>query len=135
MSDTNFLRYYVSAQNGWNPFDEQVKKIPSIYWIMAYHFKRMDDYADYKYKMKPTAEFLASIVAPDNFSQYLKWEESNKKSNSEQTVKTKNGEIGVGQSEIHLVPGLGMVDAEGTVVIPEKLLQQHDQNSDVIITG
>ena len=136
MSDSNFLRYYISAQNGWNPFDESVKKIPSIYWTMAYHIKRMDEHVEREYKIKPAAEFLASIVAPENFSAYRKWEEDNKKgNNSEKTVKTKNGESGASSSEVHFEPGKGMVDDNGNIIIPEKLLQQHNGKSDMIITG
>lgn len=136
MSDSNFLRYYISAQNGWNPFDESVKKIPSIYWTMAYHIKRMNEYVDQEYKLKPVAELLANIIAPENYSSYVKWKEDSKKNdNGMRTTKTKNGEAGSGSSEVHFEPGKGMVDDNGKIIIPEKLLQQHSDTSDVIITG
>lgn len=135
MSDLNFLRYYISAKNGWNPYDDSIKKIPSIYWIMAYHVNRMNDYTDNETKIKPAAEFIASIVAPENFSAYRKWEDSQKDKNSGKTTKTKRGESGEGHSDVHFIPGKGLVDENGKVVISEKMLQKSSVSSDGIFAG
>ena len=135
MGDYNFLRYYISAQNGWNPFDDSVKKIPSVYWLMSFHMKQMHDYEDYEYNKKPVAEFLASILEPSNYNQYVEYLEKEKNGTIDRTTKDKRGIHGSGKSELKLIPGQGLVNDDGVVVVSEEMMNKRSVASDGIFVG
>lgn len=137
MGDSNFIKYYICAQNGWNPYDNSISRIPSIYWVMAFNMKRMNDYADYEYTQKPMAEFLASIVAPQNYSQYIKYTESKNNNSKEKfDAETRNSDSGFGESTAAgFDPNRGLIDEHGRVLVSIETMKKHNPNSSGVFIG
>jgi hypothetical protein len=127
MGDENFLKYILCTKLHWNPYSEEVKKIPDIFWVMQYHTQDMLEFMEWDTKLEPQAELVGMISNPRNFSEYFKHKKS-KDNKTEYVNRTEHGEVGYVESQGHLDPVKGIVDDKGNVIISMEMLKRSSSN-------
>jgi hypothetical protein len=115
--------------NRWNPYSEEVKSIPSVYWIIAFNFIQVKSSQDWENNMLPHAELIGQLTHPEIYTEYRKFVDKKKKEDSlkkgESYYKeTRNGFSGGGSSNAHYDPTIGLVDEEGRVIVPKDEYEQ-----------
>lgn len=120
--------------NRWNPYSDEVKNIPNIYWILALNFIQMGIRHEWEGLLKPQAELIGQISNPEVFSVYRKEMKKKERLKTTESGKsyyktTKDGFEGGGVANAHYDPNKGLVDENGQVIIPA------DQYSDLIGFG
>lgn len=126
----DFVKYYVCSHNRWNPYSEDVKNIPSIYWTIQFHIISLELKQQWNFLYKPAAELVAHIANPQVFKVYFdnlkKEEKRNKEVQEEGFYESKRKEGGSestyseSEANTHYDPNLGLVDNNGNVIIPKK---------------
>lgn len=118
MGDFNFIKQTICAKNGWNPYDEEILKIPSFYWMLAYKFNMYHQYKDWEFLYKPQAELISSITSPQNFEAYSKIKKKNQQvKNSQESFNIKTEDGGIARTSAKFDPSRGLVDSKGNVIM------------------
>ena len=118
MDDFEILKFFMCAMNGWNPYDEKVMQIPFFYWQTAFKMKRYMQYREWEDLYKPQGEFIASLTAPENFSQYIKVKEQQERNEKEGLPdETRSGNVVSASTKVKFDPELGLLDENGKVLI------------------
>jgi hypothetical protein len=58
VGDDNFIKLYVCLHNRWNPYTDEIKQIPTHYWLMAFYMLRQQPMLDWKNAFEPQAELI-----------------------------------------------------------------------------
>lgn len=127
MGDIAFIKYFVCTHTGQNPYSDEVKRLPDIYWFMQLLCIKVQMKHDWQYFWEPQGELIGSIAEPQVFSVYLKNKnklnsrkvESIEDAISNPTGETLGGLLG-GETDHHYDPLKGLVDEEGRVLIPKE---------------
>lgn len=123
MGDAAFMKLYVCASNGWNPFDENIRRIPQEFWAFAYRLDDIRKYMDWKEVFEPHGELIAHIANPEMFKVYSEHKKKLERSKDGAT------EVSVGNTTYvtathHLDPNKGLVDEKGNIIMSkEKYLE------------
>lgn len=113
MSDISFLKYYVCAYNGWNPFSEEIKRIPDFYWIISFYSTHYDVYREWETIAEPQAELISMITNPANFAEYTKMKKAKERNDPEIKV----GNTISTEATAHYDPTVGLVDGKGNTLM------------------
>jgi hypothetical protein len=115
------MKLFICALNGWNPYAEEIQKLPYFYWLVAIRAHRYKEYRDWKENLEPQAELIASIIAPENFEEYrefIEQKEHNKKEGLADQVKV--GDTTIAKSNAYYDPRKGLVKEDtGEILIPK----------------
>lgn len=106
----------VCAHNGWNPYADEVKQLPSFYWIMAFFFSRLKIFQEWEGLYKSNAELIGMLTHPEIYEVYRKQLDASKKGGSREIH---SGDKTYTEANAHLDPILGLVDKDGKVIIPK----------------
>ena len=118
MGDFEILRFLICTMNNWNPYDEKIMQIPSFYWYTAFQMKRYLKYKEWEDLYKPQGEFIASLTAPENFSQYLKIKEQKERNEKKGLPdEVQSGNMISASTDVKFDQNLGLVDINGKVLI------------------
>lgn len=119
------MKFYVCMHNKWNPYSDEVKNIPFVYWILAFNFIQVQQNHDWKNFMLPHAEMVGQLTHPEIYKEY-----DREKKKRETLNKTKEGEDfykesasgieGGGVATVRYDPVKGLVNEEGTIIIPKE---------------
>lgn len=107
---------------GWNPFSDDVKKIPRDLWPIYYRVYNFTMLQTYNKIHRPQAELIASIVNPEVYKSYYevkKKEEEVKLSGGPQSYTVTDGSVvkSAAKSDTYFDPERGLVDYSGKVLI------------------
>lgn len=134
MGVVQFAKFYVCALFGWNPFDEAIKKLSDVHFVIMSSLHRELQTMHWNNYTRPHAELIGQIANPEAFQVYWKYrkrEEATKHTtdnNSQYSVynKTKDSESLVASTTATFDPTRGLVDENGKVLMSvqeyEKLL-------------
>lgn len=96
--------------------------MPDIYWITQLMFIRTKMHQEWKYFWEPQGELIGSIAEPSVFQEYSKNKKKLSQGESvEDAMKNPTGDGLTGAStDLHYDPIRGLIDANGTLVIPKE---------------
>ncbi|HRZ18868.1 MAG TPA: hypothetical protein P5136_02315 [Methanofastidiosum sp.] len=128
------MKFYVCSHNGWNPYSEEIKRIPIIYWLIEFHTINVERAKTWENLLKPTAELIGQITNPQVFKVYyenIKREERKKKAKRhekddigfyEDKHKDLNSEVIYSEAETnyHYDPDIGVIDNKGNLVVSKE---------------
>jgi hypothetical protein len=135
VGDFEILKFFVCAMNGWNPYSEEVMRIPFFYWHTAFQMKRYIKYREWEDLYKPQGEFIASLTAPENFSQYLKIKEQRERNEKKGLPdEVKSGNMVSAATEARFDPNLGLVDENGKVLIDKEEFMKRSEMEGIAIS-
>lgn len=125
MGDYNFMKYYVCLHNKWNPYSDEVKKIPTQYWITTYGMITQESIMTWKEKLEPQAELIGQLCKPEVFKQYItmkkQLEEKKKKGEPlEASYQDGSKKVTHAIADTHYDPTKGLVDSNGKIIIPKE---------------
>jgi hypothetical protein len=114
----------VCLYNHWNPYSEEIKKIPDIFWVFSFHMLQMKVKDTWERKLKPHAEFIGFLVKPQMYKIYKEEEKKRDKlealkGGQEITSNTPSSMSGAGVADTYFDRDRGLVDANGKVIIPK----------------
>jgi hypothetical protein len=119
-----FIKLYVCTYYGWNPYSDEMKRMPSFYWIISYSFIQMHRRQEWDHMLKPQAELIGQIANPDVFKQYsdfMKKLEREKSLDKGEVVVSQGSNVSVSAAtDSHYDPELGLVDGYGNIIIPKE---------------
>lgn len=128
------IKYYVCTYNKWNPYSEEIKNIPDIYWMIQFQMVQLANKRLWEDFYRPSAELTGQITNPQVFKAYydhMRRQERRKKEKEkagkdssfyyENKEKDMNSEYTYSEAEAnaHYDPTLGFVDEKGKVIIPK----------------
>jgi hypothetical protein len=135
MGDFEILKFFVCAMNGWNPYSEEVMRIPFFYWQTTFKMKRYVKYREWEDLFKPQGEFIASLTAPENFTQYLKIKEQKERNEKKGLPdEIKSGNMISATTEIKFDPTLGLLDENGEVLITKEEFMKRNNMEGIAIS-
>ena len=112
--------------NGWNPYSEEMKKMPNFYWLIAFRSTRYKAFREWKDGWEPQGELISSIIAPDNFKQYRDYvnkKETNEKQGLPDQIKM--GDTTVATANTYFDPDRGLVNMQtGEILISREEFQK-----------
>jgi len=119
------MKFYVCMHNKWNPYSDEVKNIPFIYWIVAFNFLQVQQRHTWNNFFLPQAELVGQLTHPEIYKEYDREKRKQEKLN---TIKegedfyeeTARGIEGGGVATVRYDPIRGLVDAEGKIIIPKE---------------
>ena len=125
MGDENFAKYFVCLHNNWDPYSEQVKRLPSHFWIISFYMLQMKPIVNWKQVLEPHAELIGQLTHPDIYQQYNKlkkdYREKEKRGLPKQSsITVGNRTINQTVADAHYDISKGLVDADGNVIIPKE---------------
>ena len=124
MVGDEFIKLYVCTYNGWNPYSDEMKRMPSFYWALAYSFLQMHRKQDWDHMLKPQAELIGQIANPDVFKQYYDYNkklEKEKIENKGEITTSHEGTVSISAAtDAHYDPELGLIDGNGNIIIPKE---------------
>lgn len=110
-----------------------MKSIPDVYWMIQFHIINLEMKQQWTYLHRPAAELVAHIANPQVFKVYfdnLKKEEKKQKEDKQKEdegfYESRNKENGSdryyseSEANTHYDPNLGLVDNNGTVIVPKE---------------
>lgn len=111
--------------NKWNPYSKEVQDIPFVYWILAFNFLQVKSNYDWKNYMLPHAEMIGQLTHPEIFKEYAREKKKHEKIDSRKKGEdyyqsTREGIEGGGISNARYDPQKGLIDENGTVIIPKE---------------
>jgi hypothetical protein len=120
----DFMKFYVCMENRWNPYSEEVRNIPWIYWVLAFNFLQVKAKFNWESVMLPHAEAIGQLTHPEIYKEYAKIKKNREKidgTNAGDSFYEENlqGISGGGASNARYDPTKGLIDLEGNVVIPK----------------
>ena len=124
MGDYNFIKYYVCLHNKWNPYSDDIKKIPTHYWMAAYGMISQGIVMNWKEQLEPQAELIGQLCKPEVYKQYItmkKQMEDKKKKGAplEASYQDGNTKVTHAVADTHYDPTKGLVSEKGDVLIPK----------------
>jgi hypothetical protein len=120
-----FIKFYVCMENKWNPYSEEVKSIPPVYWVLAFHFLQVKTRNTWENVLLPHAEAIGQLTHPEIYREYDKIKKNRGKLDNTNPGDSYYNEgtwgvSGGGVSNAHYDPTKGLVDADGKVLIPNE---------------
>ena len=118
MGDFNFMKLFICAMNGWNPYSEDIKSIPYSYWLVAFRVHKFKLYEKWSSLYRPQGEFITSIQSPENYDEWKKFmnqKEKNKKEGKPDEVRI--GDSYVAKANTFFDPDRGLVNLETEEVL------------------
>jgi len=121
----SFAKFYVCSKNKWNPYADNIKSIPEIYWILAFNFLQVEHKSEWENMMQPHAELIGQLTRPEVFKEYIKAKEkqekmSNLEEGQEYYSTTAQGFEGSSVANARFDPAIGLVDNAGNIIIPKE---------------
>lgn len=121
MGDFNFMKLFICAINGWNPYSDEIRSIPFSYWLVAFRIHKYKQYEQWTSLLKPLGEFICSIQAPENYGEWKKYitqKEENKKAGRPDEVRS--GDRHIARANSFFDPEKGLVNMETGEVLVSK---------------
>lgn len=110
-----------------NPYSDETKALPDIYWVTQLMFIKAKMLHEWKYFWEPQGELIGSIAEPSVFQEYAK----NKKRNespetADSASQNPDGFDGFNSAvaNTHYDPAKGLLDTSGNVVIPKNVFDK-----------
>ena len=121
----------------WNPYSDEIKKLPMSYWTLAFNFLRVHENHVWDNLWKPHAEFVGQISNPEAFGEYLKYKKKEKvlKEEGQMFEETPDGTSGAAIANAHYDPTKGLVDGTGRVIMPKEQYEQMIGLEGIAISG
>lgn len=135
MGDFEFARLFICALNGWNPYSEEVLKIPYFYWLISFKVDRFKAYREWNELLRPQGELISSIVSPENFNayqKYMKQKEYNKLTGQPDEIRI--GDRTIATSNAYFDPQRGLVDYEGNLIMTKEEYEKRSQLDGVLLS-
>ena len=113
----------------WNPYSDEVKNIPWIYWVLSFNFLQVKHKHNWEGTLLPHAELISQIANPEAFMVYYKHKKKQAKAKEvgaggEYYTDTFEGIEGAGSANSHFDPEKGLVNDKGTVIIPREQYEE-----------
>ena len=111
--------------NKWNPYSEEIKNMPAIYWAMAFQFLQIQKKHEWENTYLPLAEMIGQLTHPEIYKEYRKVKDrydklKDKGEGADFYKETATGTEGGGVANAHYDPNLGLVDNDGKVIVPKE---------------
>jgi hypothetical protein len=120
------MKLFICAINGWNPYSEEIKSIPSYYWLIAFRVHNFKQYENWNSQLKPLGEFIASIVSPENYAEWKKYT-TQKEINKEQGLpdQVNLGDRHIAKANTYFDPVKGLVHSDtGEILVSKEDMQK-----------
>ena len=139
MGDDNFVKLYVCLHNRWNPYSDEVKNIPTHYWISAFYMLRHQVIIRWKESLEPHAELIGQLTHPEIFKEYKKYKDSMERKRKEGkpldvTISTDKGTMSHAIADVHYDPLKGLVDFNGKIVVPKGKFDEKSQMDGIALS-
>ena len=123
VGDSSFLKYYVCCYSGGNPYSDEMRAMPDVYWLTQFNFLRTKQLYEWKNLWEPQGELIGSIADPQVFQEYMKMKKTRARSEAvTDAMKNPEGEYDgfMGASTTHhFDPSRGMVNENNEVIVPK----------------
>lgn len=120
MGDYTFLKYYVCIRNKWNPYSKEVKELPDHYWPIAFYALRISDKTQWENFYKPNAELSGMLSNPEAYKEYREYHDKISSKKEGTSIEAKVGDKTHAVANTHYDPNKGLVDNNGTILIPKE---------------
>lgn len=135
MGDFEMLKFFVCAMNNWNPYSEEIMRIPSFYWYTTFQMKRYNQYREWENLYKPQGEFISSLVAPENFSQYLKIKQQRERNEAKGLPdEVQSGNMVAASTDVKFDPNRGLLDENGNLLIDKEEFLKRNEMEGIAIS-
>jgi len=120
------MKFYVCLYNHWNPYSSEVNSIPSLYWALAFNFIQVEKRNQWETHIMPHAELVGQLTHPEIYKEYIVWKEREKrqkafeKKGGDYYKEDRDGLVGASTANAYYDPMRGLVDTDGTVIIPKE---------------
>lgn len=124
MDDYDFMKYYVCLHNHWNPYSDEIKKLPAHFWIASYGMLIQHKIMYWRESLEPQAELIGQLCKPEVYKQYItmkKQIEEKKKKGEPLEVSYSDGKTRVSHAvaDTYYDPHKGLIDDKGNILIPK----------------
>lgn len=134
MGDFTMMKLIICSLYRWNPYSDEVKKIPDFYWLVAFRTLMYKDHRVWEDLIRPHGELISSITAPENYSEYTKWKKAKEKEKESGALEVEVDGYTVAKANAHLDPEKGLVDADGNVIIPKEEFFKRSNLDGIMVT-
>jgi len=134
MGDFNFMKLFICALNGWNPYSDDVAKIPYFYWLIAFRTQVYKEHREWKELLRPQAELITSITSPENFTEYRKWRKTEEAKKKNESVEITEAGQTTAVANAFFDAEKGLIDSDGNVLIPKEEFEKRTNLEGVLIS-
>ena len=126
LGDESFAKYLVCTFTHQNPYSDESKNMPDIYWLTQMMFIKAHARHDWKTFWEPQGELIASIIEPTVFKEYAQHKKALSKTEDLDEAKLQPVRLGTtaASTDSHYEPGKGLVDGNGFILIPDEIFKQ-----------
>jgi hypothetical protein len=126
VGDDNFIKLYVCLHNKWNPYSDEVKAMPTHYWLTTFYMLRQQPMINWKEALEPQAELIGNLIKPEIYQEYKKIkdrrEKAKKRAKEGQFAESidQGGLSGYAEADTYYDPSKGLMNSKGKVLIPKE---------------
>jgi len=134
MGDFNFVKTFICALNGWNPYSDEVMKLPYSYWLIAFRTHSYKLHEQWEELVLPQAEIITSITAPENFEEYRKWKKTEAAKKKDESVEVKVDGVTTAVANAFYDPEVGLVDKDGKLLITTTEFEKRNNLEGILVS-